>query len=124
MGDNFMDYSPSSCLNFFSQGQKQRMWYFINNYRPTLLQNNSCTVELIEETQNVNSIKVYPNPTNGIIMLSENANVQLTDLTGKVILNESNVNSLDLNQQKNGVYILILTSDSRALIQRMKIVKE
>jgi hypothetical protein len=57
-------------------------------------------------------------------MLSENANVQLTDLTGKVILNESNVNSLDLNQQKNGVYILILTSDSRALIQRMKIVKE
>jgi hypothetical protein len=124
MGDNFMDYSPSSCLNFFSQGQKQRMWYFINNYRPTLLQNNSCTVELIEETQIVNSIKVYPNPTNGILKLSENANVQLIDLTGKVILNESNVNSLDLNQQKNGVYILMLTNDSGALIQRMKIVKE
>jgi hypothetical protein len=124
MGDNFMDYSPSSCLNFFSQGQKQRMWYFINNYRPTLLQNNSCTVELIEETQIVNSIKVYPNPTNGILKLSENANVQLIDLTGKVILNESNVNSLDLNLQKNGVYILMLTNDSGALIQRVKIVKE
>lgn len=33
---NFMDYSPDECMVGFTQGQKQRAWCMLENYRPSL----------------------------------------------------------------------------------------
>ncbi len=42
MSDNYMDYSPFSCYSSFSQGQKDRMNFFIQNTRKSLLACKSC----------------------------------------------------------------------------------
>jgi Pregnancy-associated plasma protein-A/CHU_C Type IX secretion signal domain/PQQ-like domain/SprB repeat len=42
MSDNYMDYSPFSCYSSFTQGQKDRMSFFIQNTRKSLLACKSC----------------------------------------------------------------------------------
>lgn len=42
MSDNYMDYSPFSCYSSFTQGQKDRMNFFIQNTRKSLLACKSC----------------------------------------------------------------------------------
>jgi gliding motility-associated-like protein len=42
MSDNYMDYSPFSCYSAFTQGQKDRMNFFIQNTRKSLLACKSC----------------------------------------------------------------------------------
>lgn len=71
-----------------------------------------------------NSIGVYPNPTNHQINFSVYTNVQLTNLTGQIIADSKNVNTLDLSSQPAGIYFLTFTDDNGQVIQRSKIVKE
>ncbi|MFM7473506.1 MAG: nidogen-like domain-containing protein [Crocinitomicaceae bacterium] len=57
------------------------------------------------------SYKVYPNPTNDLINIiisdsDQNFQIELSDLSGQIILSESNKNELNLNHLSNGVYIL------------------
>ncbi|MFM7758579.1 MAG: nidogen-like domain-containing protein [Crocinitomicaceae bacterium] len=57
------------------------------------------------------SYKVYPNPTNDLIYITisdsdQNFQIELSDLSGQIILSESNKNELNLNHLSNGVYIL------------------
>jgi gliding motility-associated-like protein len=42
MSNNYMDYSPFSCYSSFTQGQKDRMNFFIQNTRKSLLACKSC----------------------------------------------------------------------------------
>lgn len=42
MYENFMDYGDPKCQNLFTLGQKERMIYFLNNWRSSLLTCNSC----------------------------------------------------------------------------------
>lgn len=112
MGDNFMDYSPSSCMNFFSLGQKQRMWYFLNNYRSSLLTNSSCDVGTDELSLSEKAIKIYPNPTSEMITVTnvkEGTTLVITNLLGNklmetVALSEST--QIDLSHLPDGVYFL------------------
>jgi len=46
-----------------------------------------------------NSIDIYPNPTNSQINFSVQTNVQLSSVTGQILLDKKNVNSLDLSNQ-------------------------
>lgn len=36
MNDNFMDYAPGYCANFFSMGQSNRIWSIVQTYRSNL----------------------------------------------------------------------------------------
>lgn len=42
MYQNFMDYGLFDCQNVFTLGQKERMIYFLTNWRKSLLECNSC----------------------------------------------------------------------------------
>ena len=58
-----------------------------------------------------NLIQIYPNPTTGLITvnLPENADVQLFDITGRLLLNKhltAGSNLLDLGLLQQGIYIL------------------
>lgn len=77
--------------------------------------------ELNEEN---NTIVVYPNPTKNQINFSLLTNVQLTNVTGQIIADKKNVNTLDLSNQLSGIYFLTLTDKNGQVIQRSKIVKE
>jgi gliding motility-associated-like protein len=43
LGNDYMDYSNLSCYNMFTDGQYERMDYFLNNVRSSLLGCLSCT---------------------------------------------------------------------------------
>lgn len=61
--DNFMDYGNHSCRTKFTIGQMQRMWYFISNYRSSLLSSKSCYPPCLEIAEmeinfNIDSLNV------------------------------------------------------------------
>ena len=64
---------------------------------------------------------VFPNPTTGIINLSVNANIVLTDLLGKLLLEQKNTNQLDISALPSGMYF-VLVGDN--LKQTFKVIKE
>jgi len=112
MGDNFMDYSPSSCMNFFSLGQKQRMWSMINSYRLGLLSNSSCDVGAEELVVDDQRMLIYPNPAIDNITISNieaGTTIVLTDLLGNVLIEteaQSDSTPMDLSHLPNGIYIV------------------
>lgn len=73
---------------------------------------------------NKNTINVFPNPAKNQINFSVQVNIQLTNITGQIIRNEVNVNSIDISEQPDGVYFATFTSDNGEILQRSKIVKD
>lgn len=71
-----------------------------------------------------NIISISPNPTVGQINFATLVNVQVTSLTGQIISDKRNVNTIDIAEQPNGIYFLTLTNNNGKVIQRSKIVKE
>jgi hypothetical protein len=81
-----------------------------------------------------NSLLVYPNPTSGVLTLSFDApsssiDLQLTDVTGKVVISRELKNlagkheeELDLSDLANGMYMLRVDTESGTVLRR--IVKE
>ncbi|MCU0390578.1 MAG: T9SS type A sorting domain-containing protein [Thermoflexibacter sp.] len=73
--------------------------------------------------------KIYPNPSNGELIIEGKVNqVQLVDMQGKVVLEKTfflyeNYNSLDLSHLSNGLYLLFLQSDTARAIQKVVIQK-
>ncbi|MBA2614036.1 MAG: T9SS type A sorting domain-containing protein [Bacteroidetes bacterium] len=73
------------------------------------------------------NIKIYPNPAKDQLFVEsegdENAEIQLTDLTGKVVLKQNCVQScvIQLSTLQNGIYLVNLYKQSR-LISTKKIV--
>ena len=74
-----------------------------------------------------NSVSVYPNPSNGGFTVSVPASrtytLEVTDLTGRVVKKEvirnSNTAKLDLKGQAQGVYMLKITSEGAAAVQKL-----
>ena len=56
---NFMDYTNDACMNSFTEGQKDRIWSSISNWRTGLLTSNGCIPTTI------------PNSDAGIISIIE-----------------------------------------------------
>jgi hypothetical protein len=112
MGDNFMDYSPSSCMNFFSLGQKQRMWGVLNNYRSGLLNNSACDVGVDELLAAKKPIKIYPNPSSDIVTVAnvkEGTTIVVTNLLGKKLMEtvaSFESTQIDVSELPDGIYLL------------------
>lgn len=67
---------------------------------------------------------LYPNPTTGLVNLSEvAARVEVYDFSGRMVMAEENVNSVNLNTQANGVYIFRITTNDNSVIAQ-KVVKK
>lgn len=75
-------------------------------------------VGINEENNLLEEVKVYPNPSNGIINLSYSRdvqlqNIQIVDVTGRTVYNENTqVNVIDAQQLSTGKYMLILTDQN------------
>ena len=66
-------------------------------------------------------INIFPNPTTGKIYLSVNANIILTDLLGKLLLEQKNTNQLDISALPASIYLLRVGDN---LKQTFKVIKE
>lgn len=111
MSDNYMDYSPSSCCNFFSAGQKSRMDYTLHNERIDLLTTICNPYVGISEIQNDGfAISI----SDVLTILASNPiqkplKIELYDLLGKInysgIMTE-NTMTIPKNYFPNGIYLL------------------
>jgi hypothetical protein len=69
-----------------------------------------------------NQITVYPNPVKDLLQINHSLKsidiLQLTDLTGRILIEETNFteNTLNLSSLANGVYLLKLTKDSQNVV--------
>jgi hypothetical protein len=92
---NFMDYTNDACMNSFTEGQKDRIWSSISNWRTGLLTSNGCVPTTI------------PNSDAGIISIIE-PNNQNTNCASpiypKVVLKNyglTNLNSVTIKYNIN-----------------------
>ncbi len=102
----------------------------------TLTQNTNITFDLIINTTvksvtvsgttgivtiNDKAVSIYPNPTNSILYVNglQNANVQIFDLTGKLLINQQNAdNQIDVSNLQNGIYSIKITNESGTVIRK------
>ena len=85
-----------------------------------------------KQIQNIsNDVLIYPNPASQQVSISlpngfENANVVMTDLSGRIILNSSVIGTnsiLDISQISNGLFIITITFGEKISIQKITIIK-
>ena len=71
------------------------------------------------------SIHVYPNPTNGIVHIDATVKVKviLRDVTGKAVIEASNVKEIDLGDVANGMYLLYISDLDGRLLKAEKVTK-
>jgi hypothetical protein len=85
---------------------------------PFVISNAPTGLEDITASQ----ISVYPNPVKDLLQINHSLKsidiLQLTDLTGRILIEETNFaeNTLNLSSLANGVYLLKLTKDSQNVV--------
>jgi len=81
------------------------------------------TTGIAEEFKN-SDLRIYPNPIKNVVYFSSTTNVQISNLTGQIVVVENNVNILDLSKQPTGMYFITLSDNNGQVIQKSKLVKE
>jgi len=72
-------------------------------------------------TINDKAVSVYPNPTSSILYISgmQNANIQLFDLSGKLLINQQNAdNQINVSNLQNGIYSVKITNESGTVVRK------
>jgi hypothetical protein len=86
----------------------------------------TTTVGILERQATIESITIYPNPTQNIIYLSVPTSMvsfetQLMDIYGKFVFRNMNQSTIDLSNLSNGIYFLEISVKGKS-VQRNKIV--
>lgn len=78
-------------------------------------------IELSTNNQTIQKLNIYPNPTSSVLnfkgLASENQNIQIYDVVGKVILKTTIANneSLDVSALSNGFYTIHFAETNKSI---------
>jgi hypothetical protein len=111
--ESYVGITDFSCLNSNGIGGFNR-FYIRQSSEPVLLSYiyNSCSIGVITGASepNASMVKLYPNPTsNQLFIQSESlrvSQIQLIDLSGKVLLIEQNAAKIDCSSLSSGYYMI------------------
>ena len=126
----FVNPDPVASCNLYANTGDD---YYIDNVEWGALKADACTsasrteaVVTVEDCSNINELSfkdlsIYPNPNNGQFTITnsqEMTEVIITDLQGKVIYNNTNINlnkvNVELSELERGMYMIIIkTVDGR-----------
>jgi hypothetical protein len=95
--------------------------FFQSNIDAQSFYSENCSGVGITDNNESNAPIFYPNPTTGTIYLSEPANITLTDLSGKLLLEQKNTNQLDISSLPAGMYFLHFGENNNQIV---KVIKE
>ena len=81
----------------------------------------------VEEVEDVieNTIGFYPNPTQSIVNVEnveDGSSIQVYNSIGKLVINQTNVNTIDLSTYPNGLYLMRVITNNQ-IVSTQKIVK-
>ena len=107
-----------SCIEVDNTDWSNSNWYYID---ATASFSENCNALGILDNNESNEPMFYPNPTTGTIYLSEPANTSLSDLSGKLLLEEKNTNQLDISALPTGMYFLHFGENNNQIV---KVIKE
>src|SRR5690606_8563375 len=106
-------YADQTSLAFNSNDEPHVVYTDVAQlYKATVMKFGNGTVGITDFDTVNNAIVVYPNPTNRILNFSVQTNVLLVSVSGQIIADNKNVNTLDLSNQPTGVYFLTLTDNN------------
>jgi bacillolysin len=83
---------------------------------------------LANESFELNTISIYPNPSNGIFNINLGETnptlIEVYDLTGKIILSKKNIiasdlTTIDLSSASQGVYFIKIVADNQQIVKRI-----
>jgi hypothetical protein len=92
-----------------------------NNVPLSAYFSGNCGSTSIDNTAIDKTLMVYPNPTTGTLFVTQKENLTLSDLTGKLLLEQKNTNQLDMSSLPAGMYLLHIGDEKR---QTVKVIKE
>ena len=86
-----------------------------------------CDIDDIEENNVENSLSIYPNPASNIVnILNDNSlnitNIEIIDLTGRIVLNIENTTDIDVSNLPEGQYFVKVYSES-TIVRKLSVVK-
>ena len=90
-------------------GPNGKLWYANANLNKIVkIEPSTIIIAAIEENQLVLSgNRIYPNPVSNTLYFTKNANfVSISDLNGKLILANNNINTIDVSMFSKGVYFI------------------
>lgn len=121
--DLYIQNNPNlTCVQVDNVAYSNANWTDPTSYIKDSTANYSEDCSSTLGTNNIGSkakIAVYPNPTKGIAQLSEVADIQVFDASGRLILTKDKTKEVDLTYLKSGVYF-IKTKTSEKLIKIIK----
>ena len=112
---NIMSYSRKSCRTEFTDEQLQYVESVYDNYHSEY----SCQTLSIPKND-IQKIKIYPNPFNDKISISVESSYKLYDLNGRIVKFGIGT-ELRTNDINKGIYILKIVYDDRVL--HIKVIK-
>jgi hypothetical protein len=104
------------------------------NYTVTVTDGSACTgisavfshTYLGLEDIAAQSVKIYPNPTNGMVYITSDVSVNVTVIAmeGKIILLSNNAKTIDLSHVSAGVYMVKISDENGDFVKMERIVVE
>lgn len=131
MVENYMDYTADTCMDTFTQDQKDRMIAVMNNSpRRVELLTSIALEEPLYSNKELEEYLVSPNPVIDLMNIIGFANgtvkLSLADASGKVVLTETYYNvdtvlsqELDLGFLTPGLYIIFIEKEDHKVAKRI-----
>lgn len=135
LGGRFIESAPEPILFFDTVGSYEIVLEAMSNLGCTALDTIWYLVQdhQLEESPLKNPdeaiLKLYPNPTNGKLLLEslpENCTVTVTNLSGKIILNRSLSSQsceIDFSGNRQGIYFMTITSGQGTVRKKIQLNK-
>lgn len=109
-------YTGTYKIDFYCTSDADMYKLYIDNFKIE----STIGVEDHSKTE----FTLYPNPTTGMVNLSEAAaRVEVYDFSGRMVMANENVNSVNLSAQANGVYVFRITTTGNNVVTK-KVVKK
>ena len=125
---NYMDYVDDYCMVMFTYDQGTRMLSTLFGARDGLLTSSGCGTISVNEYLPENSFNLYPNPSNGNVVINsqingiKNVTISLFDLLGNEIQafeNNSFPFEMNLSDLPNGSYLIKFQSGNQSLTKKL-----
>ena len=124
VGLGMTDHAVGGC--FEGSYEEHLLAYRKNNDTVGVFTPDSVFTVGLNEPGYISPILIYPNPSSTIISVhlpcEEYAEIQLTDVQGKILVNESltgNNSELDISHFENGLYFLLVKTNKKIFSQKV-----